>query len=144
VAEWGGVPPRWRIDATLDDDPARVWSKRTDLEARLLAEECELCGSRVAVEVHHMRALKDLWRRGYCREHRRAVEAVASLPGERLRAAPSAQPAPSASPPAAQAAEPTGALPVYLSSFVGREADSAEVVALLAGARLPTLAGADG
>jgi hypothetical protein len=64
VAEWGGIPLRWRIDAALDDDPARVWSQRTDLERRLLADECELCGSRHAVEVHHIRALKDLRRRG--------------------------------------------------------------------------------
>jgi hypothetical protein len=40
------------------------------------------------------------------------------------------------------AAEPTGALPVYLTSFVGREAEGAEVARLLGGARLLTLTGA--
>jgi len=31
---------------------------------RLLADTCELCGSQEKVEVHHIRALKDLKRRG--------------------------------------------------------------------------------
>jgi hypothetical protein len=64
VAEWGGIPLRRDMDATLDDDPAPVWNARTELEQRLRADECELCGSRQHVVVHHMRALKDLKRRG--------------------------------------------------------------------------------
>lgn len=35
-----------------------------ELLQRLLADRCELCGSRVRVQVHHVRGLKDLRRRG--------------------------------------------------------------------------------
>lgn len=64
VAQWGGIPLTWRKDAVLDDDPPCVWNnQRTELEERLLADRCELCGSNENVSTHHERALKDL-RRG--------------------------------------------------------------------------------
>ena len=45
----------------LNDDPARVWNaRRSGVVQRLLADVCELCGSGTQVEVHHVRALKDL------------------------------------------------------------------------------------
>lgn len=50
--------------ADLNDDPARIWSHGSEIAQRLLADECELCGSRKQVEVHHIRALKDLNRKG--------------------------------------------------------------------------------
>ena len=65
VANWGGVTLKHRRDAVLNDQPRRIWSNdRTDLEQRLLADECELCGSHQHVEVHHVRSLKNLKRRG--------------------------------------------------------------------------------
>ena len=64
VAEWGGIALRRNLEATLDDQPARVWSARSELVQRLLASECELCGSPGPLDVHHVRALKDLTRRG--------------------------------------------------------------------------------
>lgn len=64
VAEWGGIALRRDLEATLDDQPARVWSARSELVQRLLASECELCGSPGPLDVHHVRALKDLTRRG--------------------------------------------------------------------------------
>ncbi len=64
VARWGGIPPRWRITATLDDQPPRIWSTRSELLERLLAATCELCGSSEDVEVHHIRKLADLRRKG--------------------------------------------------------------------------------
>lgn len=64
VARWGGIPLKRHIDVTLDDHPPRVWNNRTDLEQRLLADTCELCESREKVEVHHIRALRDLKTRG--------------------------------------------------------------------------------
>lgn len=60
VAEWGGIPLRWRKDAVLDDQPKRVWNVGTELLQRFLADTCELCGSQEDVQVHHVRALKDL------------------------------------------------------------------------------------
>jgi hypothetical protein len=64
VAEWGGVSLARQKSASLDDQPPRVWNRHTELEQRLLADECELCGSRYLVEVHHVRALSDLRRKG--------------------------------------------------------------------------------
>ena len=40
------------------------WDARTELVQRLLADTCELCGSHADIEVHHIRALKDLKRYG--------------------------------------------------------------------------------
>lgn len=61
VAQWGGISLTWRKDAVLDDDPPCVWNnRRTELEERLLADQCELCGSNENVSTHHERALKDL------------------------------------------------------------------------------------
>src|SRR5437870_7486525 len=64
VARWGGIPLKWRMTAALDDQPPRVWSTRSELLDRLLADTCELCGSQEAVEVHHIRKLADLRHKG--------------------------------------------------------------------------------
>ncbi|CAA9357342.1 MAG: Retron-type RNA-directed DNA polymerase [uncultured Chloroflexia bacterium] len=65
-ASWGGISLARRQDAVLNDHPQHVWNGRhTELVQRLLADTCELCGSQTHVEVHHVRALKDLQRRGY-------------------------------------------------------------------------------
>ncbi|MCA1841403.1 MAG: reverse transcriptase domain-containing protein [Gemmatimonadaceae bacterium] len=64
VATWGGIPLTWRKHAILDDQPQNVWNARTELLERLLADSCELCGSREYVQVHHLRSLKDLRRKG--------------------------------------------------------------------------------
>jgi len=60
VARWGGIPLKRNRKAVLEDHPAQVWGKRSELEKRLLAEICELCGNTKPIEVHHVRALKDL------------------------------------------------------------------------------------
>jgi len=64
IAQWGGISLKWKKDAKLTDEPYQIWNKRTEVVERLLAEECELCGSREKVEVHHIRALKDLQKKG--------------------------------------------------------------------------------
>lgn len=65
VARWGGISLAWKIDTELEDRPPPFWSANTtELVQRLLADECELCGSRDDVQVHHIRALKDLDRKG--------------------------------------------------------------------------------
>jgi len=64
IAHWGGVPLRRQKEAVLNDQPPNVWNSRTELLERLLADACELCGSQEAVEVHHVRHLKDLQRKG--------------------------------------------------------------------------------
>jgi group II intron reverse transcriptase/maturase len=63
VATWGGIPLRWDIQANLEDQPQRRWNRRSELEKRLLAQVCEHCGATFLtdlIEVHHIRALKDL------------------------------------------------------------------------------------
>jgi group II intron reverse transcriptase/maturase len=60
VATWGGIPLKWTIQATITDQRRRVWGTRSELEQRLLAEVCEYCGSTDHIQVHHIRALKDL------------------------------------------------------------------------------------
>jgi group II intron reverse transcriptase/maturase len=60
VAQWGGISLKWRIDAVLNDQPPQIWNIGTDLLQRLLGDTCELCGSHDGVQVHHVKALKDL------------------------------------------------------------------------------------
>ena len=62
VAQWGGISlARDITPRPLYDNPSRIWSnRRSEVVQRLLAEVCELCGSTEQVEVHHIRALKDL------------------------------------------------------------------------------------
>ncbi|HEY6407344.1 MAG TPA: maturase, partial [Ktedonobacteraceae bacterium] len=64
VARWGGITLARKTTAILNDHPAPLWGDRSELEKRLLADTCELCGSREQVEVHYIRALKDLQRKG--------------------------------------------------------------------------------
>ncbi len=66
IAKWGGITLARNMKAVLNDQPTRVWGSHshTELEKRFLADTCELCGSREDVEVHHIRALKDLKRKG--------------------------------------------------------------------------------
>jgi hypothetical protein len=65
TARWGGISLAWKVDTSLDD---RFVSYRfintTEVVQRLLAETCELCGSRDRIQVHHIRALRDLKRKG--------------------------------------------------------------------------------
>ena len=42
----------------------RIWSKRSEVVDRLLAQKCELCGSTDKIEVHHIRKLSDLEQKG--------------------------------------------------------------------------------
>jgi len=64
IAKWGGIPLKRRLQAILNDQPPTIWPSRAELEKRLLADTCELCGSQDRVEVHPIRALKDLEQKG--------------------------------------------------------------------------------
>ena len=64
VANWGGITLARQPKAVLNDQPTHIWGPRTELEQRLLADTCELCGSHDDIQVHHIRALKDLRRKG--------------------------------------------------------------------------------
>ncbi len=60
VATWGGVPLSWDIEATLEEQPKRVWTGRSELVQRLLADFCELCGNSEDVEVHHLQGMRKI------------------------------------------------------------------------------------
>jgi AI2M/AI1M-like, HNH endonuclease/Type II intron maturase len=63
VATWGGIPLTWDMQATIGEPPQWTWSSRSELEKRLLAQVCEVCGATrmtAPIDVHHTRALKDL------------------------------------------------------------------------------------
>lgn len=64
VARWGGISLARNVKAVLDDAPLKICGPRTELERRLLANQCELCGSTENIQVHHVRALKDLQIKG--------------------------------------------------------------------------------
>ena len=51
---------KWDINATLKDNPPKVYTGRAELEKRLLADFCELCLSDRDVEVHHVQAMRKL------------------------------------------------------------------------------------
>ena len=59
-AKWGGVPLKRNMEATLNDQPPQLYAGRSELEKRLLAQFCELCRNTEQLEVHHLRAMKDL------------------------------------------------------------------------------------
>jgi len=55
VATWGGIPLTWDMQAALEDQPPKIWrgvNDRSELEQRLLADICELCGSTDNIEIH--------------------------------------------------------------------------------------------
>lgn len=59
-AYFGAVPLRRDDRATLRETESVVWSGRSEITERLLAQECELCGSGDQIQVHHIRRLADL------------------------------------------------------------------------------------
>jgi hypothetical protein len=61
-ARFGGVSLRWNKWVTISDTVEPIWSKRSEVVERLLAQECELCGATDGIEVHHIRKLADLER----------------------------------------------------------------------------------
>jgi group II intron reverse transcriptase/maturase len=64
TAQWGGISLKWKKNAVLNDQPAQINGGRTELVERLLADTCELCGSQDDIDVHHIRKLSDLAKKG--------------------------------------------------------------------------------
>lgn len=60
VAQWGGISLSHQPHAKINDTPYTVIGGRTELIKRLLADQCEICGSSDNIEVHHIRKLADL------------------------------------------------------------------------------------
>jgi group II intron reverse transcriptase/maturase len=65
VARYGGIALKRQPMATMVDQiPLYGRIDRNELVKRLLADKCEMCGSRENVEVHHIRKLADLQKGG--------------------------------------------------------------------------------
>ncbi|MBO0791321.1 MAG: hypothetical protein J2P36_10270 [Ktedonobacteraceae bacterium] len=79
IAKWGNIPLKRKTQVILNDQPKQtwIWTGHTELEKRLLADTCELCGSHENISVHHIRALKDLHQPGR-REKPRWMHMMAS------------------------------------------------------------------
>jgi group II intron reverse transcriptase/maturase len=65
VATFGGIPFARKKDAVLIDGPVQpIFNPRTELVQRLQADRCEVCESTDGVQVHHVRKLADLTKKG--------------------------------------------------------------------------------
>ena len=61
MARFGGIPLKRKRQVVLVDRKPQLYRfNRNELIKRLLADECELCGSTEDIQVHHIRALRDL------------------------------------------------------------------------------------
>jgi group II intron reverse transcriptase/maturase len=60
VARFGGIPLQRRTSVTLADRKPNMAPPGNELIHRLLAGACEICDSRVGLQVHHLRKLADL------------------------------------------------------------------------------------
>ena len=60
IARFGGIELRRQKEIPLNDQPKEVYGNRSEVVQRLLAQECELCGSTDRCEVHHIHKLADL------------------------------------------------------------------------------------
>jgi len=64
VAYFGGIPLKWSKVSKIDDTIANpIWSNKSELVQRLLAQKCEVCGTQENIEVHHIRKLANLMRK---------------------------------------------------------------------------------
>ncbi len=64
-ARFGGIPLRRQEKAAIRDiNPNLVVIPRNEIVKRLLRDICELCGSKDHVQIHHVRKLSDLKRKG--------------------------------------------------------------------------------
>jgi group II intron reverse transcriptase/maturase len=65
IAYFGGISLKWNKWVNIDEQiPNPIWSGRSELVQRLKAQECELCGSQTKIEVHHIRKLANIVRKG--------------------------------------------------------------------------------
>jgi hypothetical protein len=60
TASFGAKPIRQQKRAVVSDIKPPVLIRCNEIVQRLLKDECELCGSKDKIEVHHVRKLKDL------------------------------------------------------------------------------------
>jgi group II intron reverse transcriptase/maturase len=64
ITRFGGIALKRKHKTVLKDEPQIIFNQRTELIQRLLADECEACGSTEKVEVHHIRKMADIQKPG--------------------------------------------------------------------------------
>jgi len=63
-AHFGAVPLQWNKWVAISETVEPIWSGRSEVVDRLLAQTGEVCGATDHIEVHHIRRLADLRRHG--------------------------------------------------------------------------------
>ena len=66
-AHFGAIPLKRNPWAAVCESERKIWSGRSELLERLLAQKCELCGGPDDIEVHHIRKLADVRKKGRSR-----------------------------------------------------------------------------
>ena len=62
---FGAVSLKWNKWVSLGEQlTTPIWSQRSELVQRLEAQKCELCGAQNQIEVHHIRKLADIEKKG--------------------------------------------------------------------------------
>lgn len=64
IARFGAIPLVREIKTVLTDNEPIWFASHTELVDRLLADKCEMCGSTNKIEVHHIRKLADVNKKG--------------------------------------------------------------------------------
>ncbi|MCC8484190.1 MAG: hypothetical protein LN561_06615 [Rickettsia endosymbiont of Labidopullus appendiculatus] len=65
VTHFGGISLKWNKWVNIGEQlPEPIWSNCSELVQRLEAQKCELCGSQNKIEVHHIKKLANLERKG--------------------------------------------------------------------------------
>jgi hypothetical protein len=65
ITYFGGIPlSRNPFTKSITDEHQHIWVKRSQLIERLMADQCEMCGEMGNIQVHHVRKLKDVNKRG--------------------------------------------------------------------------------
>ncbi len=67
VARFGGIALERKENIALKDDaqlPPWLLNTRSELLIRMLKDECEVCGSKRRIQVHHIRKMADVKKRG--------------------------------------------------------------------------------
>ncbi len=66
IARFGGIALERTENIALKDESQVPWllNARTEILTRLLKDACELCGSKQAIQVHHIRKMADLKKKG--------------------------------------------------------------------------------
>jgi predicted ATPase len=140
-----GPPERGkRLHQLLLDGIAALYPRASPIDPRV-SRRHELLTLRYveALEIGEVTSRLGISRREYTRQHHLALDALVSLlqESEDLLDVPVAQ---AAAPNDASGSGPRDIFPLPLSSFIGRERESAEVLRLLGSVRLVTLTGAPG